>query len=103
MNRDSVAVGIVARFVGTNALSVLNIVCPVINLVVGLGTMLVTGAAHVISYNYGKQDNARLKRVFFICMRFIILVSVVIFGEAFAFGSPLVSFLQRKGLRFMEL
>lgn len=38
MNRDSVVVGIVARFVGTNAL---------------------------------------LKRVFFICMRFIILVSVV--------------------------
>lgn len=33
----------VARFVGTNALSALNIVCPVINLIVGLGTMLDTG------------------------------------------------------------
>ena len=30
----------VARFIDTNALSALNIVCPVINLIVGLGTML---------------------------------------------------------------
>nr|WP_296465663.1 hypothetical protein [uncultured Acetatifactor sp.] len=30
----------VARFVGTNALPALNIVCPMINLIVGLGTML---------------------------------------------------------------
>ena len=30
----------VARFVDTNALSSINIVCPVINLIVGLGTML---------------------------------------------------------------
>ena len=33
----------VARFVGTNALSALNIVCPVINLIVGRGPMLATG------------------------------------------------------------
>ncbi len=30
----------VAQFVGTNALSALNMVCPMINLIVGLGTML---------------------------------------------------------------
>ena len=35
----------VARFVDTNALSALNIVCPVINLIVGLGTMLATGGS----------------------------------------------------------
>ena len=204
----------VARFVGTNALSALNIVCPVINLIVGLGTMLATGGsaiiarkmgageavrasqdftlligagilfftagngslhfrkpvldisilagscvngfsemvsqgacavttflfnrimmkllgedgvaaitiiiytqflltalyigfsmgvAPVISYNYGKQDNARLKKVFSICMRFIVLVSIVIFGLAIVFGALLVSFLQRRGLRFMRL
>ena len=33
----------IARFVDTNALSALNIVCPVINLIVGLGTMLAKG------------------------------------------------------------
>lgn len=60
------------------------------------------GVAPVISYNYGKQDNARLKRVFSICMRFIILVSVVIFGAAFASGSPLVSFFAKKGTPVYE-
>ncbi len=61
------------------------------------------GAAPVISYNYGKQDNGRLKKVFSICMRFIILVSIVIFGTAIAFGSPLVSFFSEKGTHIYEI
>ena len=59
--------------------------------------------APVISYNYGKQDNARLKKVFSICMRFIILVSIVIFGMAIAFGSPLVSLFSEKGTHVYEI
>ena len=39
----------VARFVDTNALSALNIVCPVINLIVGLGTMLATGGSAIVA------------------------------------------------------
>ena len=35
----------VSRFVNTNALSAINIVCPVINLIVGLGTMIATGGS----------------------------------------------------------
>lgn len=204
----------VARFVGTNALSALNIVCPVINLIVGLGTMLATGGsaiiarkmgageavrasqdftlligvgilfftagngslhfrkpvldisilagscangfsemvsqgacavttflfnrimmkllgedgvaaitiiiytqflltalyigfsmgvAPVISYSYGKQDNAWLKKVFSICMRFIILVSIVIFGLAIVFGAPLISFFAKKETSVYEI
>ena len=61
------------------------------------------GVAPVISYNYGKQDNARLKKVFSICMRFIILVSIVIFGLAIAFGSPLVNFFSEKGTPVYEI
>lgn len=61
------------------------------------------GVAPVISYNYGKQDNARLKKVFSICMRFIILASIVIFGVAYVFGSPLVSFFAEKGTSVYEI
>ena len=43
----------VAHFVDTNALSALNIVCPVINPVVGLGTMLATRG----SCNSGTPQN----------------------------------------------
>ncbi len=61
------------------------------------------GVAPVISYNYGKRDNARLKKVFSICMRFITLVSIVIFGLAYIFGSPLVSFFSEKGTSVYEI
>ena len=43
----------VARFVDTNALSSINIVCPVINLIVGLGTMLATGGSAVVAKKMG--------------------------------------------------
>ena len=38
----------VSRFVNTNALSAINIVCPVINLIVGLGTMIATGGKAIV-------------------------------------------------------
>lgn len=43
----------VSRFVDTNALSALNIVCPVINLIVGFGTMLATGGSAIIARKMG--------------------------------------------------
>lgn len=44
----------VARFAGTNALSALNIVCPVINLIVGFGTMLATGGSAIVARKMGR-------------------------------------------------
>ena len=55
------------------------------------------GAASVISYNYGKQDEKQLKNVFSICMRFIVFVSVTVFAVAYIFGSPLVGIFAKKG------
>ena len=51
----------VARFVDTNALSSINIVCPVINIIVGLGTMLATGGSAIVAKKMGsgKIDEAR--------------------------------------------
>ncbi len=46
----------VARFVGTNALPSINIVCPVINLIVGLGTMLATGGSAVVAKKMGNGN-----------------------------------------------
>ena len=45
-----------ARFVGTYALSAINIVCPVVNVTVGLGTMLATGGSAVISRELGEGN-----------------------------------------------
>ncbi len=43
----------VARFVDTDALSAINIVCPVVNVTVGLGTMLATGGNAIVSRKLG--------------------------------------------------
>lgn len=58
-----------ARLVGTDALSALNIVCPVINLLVGLGTMLATGGNAVISRKMGagQPQAARQDFTFLLC------------------------------------
>lgn len=42
-----------ARFIDTNALSSINIVCPVLNLIVGLGTMLAAGGSAVTAQKMG--------------------------------------------------
>lgn len=43
----------VARFVDTDALSAINIVCPVINIIVGIGTMLATGGSAIVAEKMG--------------------------------------------------
>jgi Na+-driven multidrug efflux pump len=45
----------VSRFVNTDALSAINIVTPVINLIVGLGTMLATGGSAIIARKMGEK------------------------------------------------
>lgn len=54
----------VARFVDINALSAINIVCPLINLTVGLGTMLATGGNAIISREMGQGKYRQAKEDF---------------------------------------
>ena len=49
----------ISRFVGSNALSSLNIVYPIINIVFAIGTMLGTGGNAIISRYMGK---AKIKK-----------------------------------------
>lgn len=53
-----------ARFVNTDALSAINIVCPVINLTVGLGTMLAAGGNAVVSRKMGSGAYTEAKEDF---------------------------------------
>lgn len=54
----------VARFAGTDALSALNIVCPMINLIVGLGAMLSTGSSAVIARQMGAGAHTKARQNF---------------------------------------
>ena len=57
----------VAQFVNTDALSSINIVCPIINITVGLGTMIATGGNaiqhHEIAFTVGKEQVAGPKHI----------------------------------------
>ena len=94
---------IMMKLLGEDGVAAITIIIYTQFLLTALYIGFSMGVAPVISYNYGKQDNARLKKVFSICMRFIILVSIAIFGAAYAFGSPLVSFFSEKGTSVYEI
>ena len=47
----------VAQFVNTDALSSINIVCPIINITVGLATMIATGGNAIVSRKMGAGKN----------------------------------------------
>ncbi len=54
----------VAQFVNTDALSSINIVCPVINVTVGLGTMIATGGNAIVSRKMGAGKIQEAKEAF---------------------------------------
>lgn len=69
----------VSRFVNTNALSAINIVCPVINLIVGLGTMIATGGSAIVARKMGAGEPKRAKQDFTLLILFGFILGVVIF------------------------
>ncbi len=54
----------VARLVNADALAAMNIVCPVINFIVGLGTMLATGGSAIIARKMGAGEEKRASQDF---------------------------------------
>lgn len=55
---------IISRFVHTDALSALNIVTPVINVIVGLGAMLATGGSAIVARKMGEGNAKRASQDF---------------------------------------
>ena len=64
----------ISRFVGSNALSSLNIVYPIINIVFAIGTMLGTGGNAIISRYMGEGKDKEAKE----CMTQFVLISLLI-------------------------
>ncbi|MDE7431406.1 MAG: MATE family efflux transporter [Lachnospiraceae bacterium] len=75
----------VARFVDTNALSSINIVCPVINIIVGLGTMLGAGGSAIVAKKMGsgKTDEARSNFTLIIITGIIMGLAITVIGLLF--------------------
>ena len=75
----------IARFIDANALSALNIVCPVINLILGLGTMLATGGSAIIARKMGAGEQTRASQDFTLIISTGVLIGILIaiFGTIF--------------------
>lgn len=54
----------ISRFLGDNALSAVNIVYPVINIVLAIGVMLATGGSAVVAKKWAKGKTMKQKITF---------------------------------------
>lgn len=90
----------VARLVDTDALSALNIVCPVINLIVGLGTMLATGGSAIIARKMGAGDPERAARDFTLIIAAGALLGAVIAAFGTIFTDAVIWGLGANGILF---
>ncbi|MCC8179292.1 MAG: polysaccharide biosynthesis C-terminal domain-containing protein [Planctomycetes bacterium] len=69
----------VANLIGTDALSAVNLVFPLLTLYFGIGIMLATGSAAIVGRKLGEGDEAGARRF----MSFILIMSVA-FGVVFS-------------------
>ena len=82
----------VARFVNTDALSAINMVCPMINVTVGLGTMIATGGNAIISREMGAGEYQAAKEDFSLLILtgavvgFLILLIGIIWMDEIIYG-----------------
>lgn len=67
----------VSRFINTDALSAINIVCPVINILVGLGGMIATGGNAIIAKKMGENDK-RANHDLSLLVLFSCFISIII-------------------------
>lgn len=75
----------VSRFLGSNALSSLNIVYPVINVAIAISTMLGTGGNAIVSKYLGerKEERAREALTQFVVLTLVLSIILLLLSECF--------------------
>ena len=83
----------VSRYVGTTALSAMNIVFPLINILLGLGIMLGTGGSAIIGRKLGEGKTEAARSAFTLITAFAIGTGLIISLLCLVFIRPLALFL----------
>lgn len=83
----------VARFVGPDALSAINIVYPLIGVAIGLGVMLGSGGSAIISRLLGQKKHKEAAQNFTRISIFALLLGLGFSGISLVFIDPLMMFL----------
>lgn len=79
-----------ARLINTDALSAINIACPVINVTVGLGTMIAAGGNALISGKMGAGKNREAKEDFTLLVLAAGGIGLLLFGAGAVWTDELV-------------
>jgi len=83
----------VSRFVGTTALSAMNIVFPLISVIMGIGLMLGTGGSAIIGRRMGEGKDEEARNYFSLITLFTLALGIVLSVSCFVLIEPLSRFL----------
>lgn len=90
----------VAQLVSTDALSAINIVCPVVNLTVGLGTMLAAGGNAIVSRRMGEGRYQEAREAFTLLILTGAAAGVLLLLAGRAWMDPIIAALGASGPLF---
>lgn len=79
----------VTRFVGTNAVSAVNIIWPAVNLIMGIGVMLATGGNAIVARKLGEGKTAEALSNFTLLVLVGLVTGVVIAAVGIIFLKPI--------------
>ena len=91
------------RLLGENGVAAITILIYTQFLLSALFIGFSMGVAPVISYNYGQSNRVQLQNVFSISLRFILMLSLFVFGVALGFGPSLAGIFAVKGTQVYEI
>lgn len=81
---------IISRFVNTDALSALNIVTPIINIIIGLGGMLATGYSALVAKKMGEGNAKRAPQDFTLIAIAGVIIGLIITGTGILFIDQII-------------
>lgn len=80
----------VSRFINTNALSSINIVCPVINVITGLGAMVAAGSSAIMAKKMGEGDERGARESLTFIVLFVIIIGLILTAIGVIFIKPII-------------
>ncbi|WP_243159351.1 MATE family efflux transporter [Clostridium sp. SM-530-WT-3G] len=83
----------VSRFVGSNALSAVNIVYPLISLLIGISVMFATGGNAIVSRLMGEKKEQKAREIFSLIFIVTIITGIIIGVISIIFIKPIIMLL----------
>lgn len=94
---------ILIRLAGVDGVAAITILLYTTDLMIAIFMGYATGVSPIISYNYGKKDNSRLKKIYSISLKSIGIFSGIVFIVGQLIAGQLVSFFSPVGTHVYDL